>query len=593
VQRLSGIGVSGGVGAGRAVVLIQRAQVLRFSISPSRIDAEIARLDDARRRSVEQLDRIQLRLPGRDLGTLFEAQRLMVDDPMLLPRAASIIAAQHVNAEWALQQVFDHLGAIFDGVEDAYLRERKGDLADVVGRLRMNLTPGGSGFRDVLGECEAPCILVADELPPSIAAQLDWTKFQAFITDAGSRTYHTAILARSLHVPAVVGLHDASARILPGTLIVVDGDEGTVAIDPPAELVRVSVAARAEQASSGASRRARGVEKPDSTVALKTSDGVDIRIEANVDLLGDATFAMAQGAEGIGLFRSELLLAGRPADELTEDMQYEMYRQLLEDVRPAPVTVRTFDIDEDQLASGEHRRDTLWASGYDVPRSRLGLRSIRLTLKRRELLRAQLRALVRAAAHGDLRVMFPFVSGIEELREARSVLAEARQEIQERGASTGALQVGVMIEVPSAAFTADLLAAESDFLTIGTNDLIQCCLAVDRTDERVSHLYEPMHPAILRLIRHIRRAAAKQHVPLSVCGEMASDPAVLALLVGMGLVQFSMTPAAIPVARHVIQEMDVRELRLVAARALKLETAPEIEQFLTDALMKRRMLERH
>jgi phosphotransferase system enzyme I (PtsI) len=585
VQRLSGIGVSSGVGAGRAVVLIQRAQVLRFSIPPSRIDTEIARLGEARTRSVEQLDRIQLRLPGRDLGTLFEAQRLMVDDPMLLPRAASIIAEQRVNAEWALQQVFDHLGAIFDGVEDAYLRERKGDLADVVGRLRMNLTPGGSGFRDVLRECEAPCILVADELPPSIAAQLDWSKFQAFITDAGSRTYHTAILARSLHVPAVVGLHDATARILPGTLIVVDGDEGSVSLDAPLDVVDTVVRSTS---------RSRGVvHATDYSAALKTVDGVDIRVEANVDLLGDAAFAMSQGAEGIGLFRSELLLAGRPADDLTEDMQYEMYRQLLEDVRPAPVTVRTFDIDEDQLASGEHRRDTLWAAGYEVPRSRLGLRSIRLTLKRRELLRAQLRALVRAAAHGDLRVMFPFVSGIEELREARSVLAEAREELRARGAESGALQVGVMIEVPSAAFTADLLAAESDFLTIGTNDLIQCCLAVDRTDERVSHLYEPLHPAILRLIRHIRRAAAKQRVPLSVCGEMASDPVVLALLVGMGLVQFSMTPAAIPVARQVVQEMDARELHDIAARALKLETAPEIEQFLTDALTKRRMIERH
>ena len=271
----------------------------------------------------------------------------------------------------------------------------------------------------------------------------------------------------------------------------------------------------------------------------------------------------------------------------------QIYRQLLDDVRPAPVTVRTFDIDEDQLASGEQSRDALWASGYEVPRSRLGLRSIRLTLKRRELLRTQLRALVRAATHGDLRVMFPFVSGVEELREARTVLAEARQEIHARQAAAGPLQVGVMIEVPSAAFTADLLAAESDFLTIGTNDLIQCCLAVDRTDERVSHLYEPLHPAILRLIRHIRRAASRRPVPLSVCGEMASDPAMLALLVGMGLVRFSMTPAAIPAARQVVQEMDTRELRVVAARALKLESAPEIEQFLADALISRRMLERH
>ena len=590
MQRLAGIGVSGGVGAGRAVVLIQRAQVLRFSIAAARIEAEIARLEQARRRSAEQLDRIQGHLPGRDLRALFEAQRLMVDDPMLVPRAAAIVREQRVNAEWALQQVFDHLGAIFDGVEDPYLRERKGDLADVVGRLRMNLTPGGAAFRDVLGECEAPCVLVADELPPSIAAQLDWNKFEAFITDAGSRTYHTAILARSLHVPAVVGLHDATARIAPGTMILVDGDEGTVSVDAPPETVASVV--------SGHSRSRRSVgegAKADSTerTPLKTTDGVAVRIEANVDLLGDASFAMAQGADGIGLFRSELLLAGRPADELTEDMQYEMYRQLLDDVRPAPVTVRTFDIDEDQLASGEHRRESLWASGYEVPRSRLGLRSIRLTLKRRELLRAQLRALVRAAAHGDLRVMFPFVSGIDELREARSVLAEAREEIQTRGVSSGPLQVGVMIEVPSAAFTADVLAVESDFLTIGTNDLIQCCLAVDRTDERVSHLYEPLHPAILRLIRYICRAATRQKVPLSVCGEMASDPAMLALLVGMGLSRFSMTPAAIPLARRVIEELDARELRLVAARALKLHSAPEIEQLLTDALTNRRTLERY
>ena len=588
MQRLEGIGVSGGVGAGRAVVLIQRAQVLRFSISPSRIDAEIARLEDARQRSMEQLDRIQRRLPAGDLGSLFEAQRLMVDDPMLLPRASSIISAQRINAEWALQQVFDHLGGIFDGVEDPYLRERKGDLADVVGRIRMNLTPGGAGFRDVLGDCEAPCVLVADELPPSIAAQLDWNKFEAFITDAGSRTYHTAILARSLHVPAVVGLHDATARIAPGTLILVDGAEGAVSIDPPPDVVHTVLAASTRRRTP-----MRTADELASPRPLKTADGVAIRIEANVDLLGDAAFSMEQGAEGIGLFRSELLLAGRPADELTEDMQYDVYRQLIEDVAPAAVTVRTFDIDEDQLASGEHRRDTLWASAYEVPRSRLGLRSIRLTLKRRELLRAQLRALLRAAAHGDLRVMFPFVSGIEELREARSVLAEARHEIDARGVRSGSLQVGVMIEVPSAALTADLLAAESDFLTIGTNDLIQCCLAVDRTDERVSHLYEPLHPAILRLIRHVRRAAAKRRVPLSICGEMASDPVVLALLIGMGLVQFSMTPTAIPIARQVVQEMDARELRRVAASALQFETAPEIEQYLTQALTRRRTLERH
>jgi phosphotransferase system enzyme I (PtsI) len=592
VQRLSGIGVSPGLAVGRAVVLIQRVQVLRFSIASARVDAEIARLDAARRRSAEQLGRIQKRLPEPDLGALFEAQRLMLDDPMLLPRAAEIVGAQRVNAEWALQQVFDHLGTIFDAVEDPYLRERKGDLADVVGRLRMNLTPGGAAFRNVLGQCEPPCVLVADELPPSVAAQLDWSTFQAFVTDAGSRTYHTAILARSLHVPAVVGLHDATERISPGMLIIVDGEEGTVSLDPSPDLVQQSVASTV----AGVRRTRAGSTKADSTAAgglLNTLDGVAIRVEANVDFLGEASFARLQGAAGIGLFRSELLLAGRPADELTEDLQYDVYRQLLHEFGRAPVTVRTFDIDEDQLATGEQRRETLWVSEYEAPRSRLGLRSIRLTLKRRGLLRTQLRALVRAAKHGDLRVMFPFVSGIEELREARSVLAEARGEVEARGESPAPLGVGVMIEVPSAALTADLLAAECDFLTIGTNDLIQWCLAVDRTDERVSHLYEPLHPAILRLIRHVRRAAARGKVPLSVCGEMASDPAILALLIGMGLVQFSMTPAAIPIARRVIQELDTRDLRTIAARALKLHTAPEIEQFLADALTTRRILERH
>jgi phosphotransferase system enzyme I (PtsI) len=581
VQRLSGIGVSPGTGAGRAVVLRQRAQTVRFVIPPMRVSRELARLDHARELSAAQLDHIQQSLPGRDLSALFEAQRLILDDPMLLPKAAAIVGDEHVNAEWALQQAFDHLCAVFDGVEDRYLRERKGDLADIVGRLRMNLTPAGVGLRTLLEGCEAPCVLVADELPPSVAAQLDWDAFHAFITDAGSRTYHTAILARSLHVPAIVGLHDATARISPGAMLLVDGDDGSVCIEPSPDMLKSGVAPaqkrRAVALSGG--------------VPLKTADGVGIAIDANVDLLEDAAFARTQGADGIGLFRSELLLARDSAARLTEERQYEVYRQLVDDVHPAPVTIRTFDIDEHELALDDDGY-RVWTR-HDAPRSRFGLRSTRLTLKRRELLRTQLRALVRAARHGDLRIMFPFVSGVEELRAARSVLAEARQEIEARGEQHGSPKVGVMIEVPSAAFTADLLAAESDFLTIGTNDLIQCCLAVDRADERVSHLYEPLHPAILRLLRHIRRAASRKRVPLSVCGEMASDPAVMSLLIGMGFTRFSMTPAAIGVARRVVRELDTQDLRAVAARVLSLESAPEIEHFLADALTTRRTLERH
>ena len=587
MQRLNGIGVSSGVGAGRAVILIQRTQVLRFSIPAPAIDGELQRMERARVRSADQLDRIQARLPGHDLGALFEAQRLMLDDPMLLPAAAALIREQRVNAEWALNEVFDRLASVFDGVEDRYLRERKGDLSDIVGRLRMNLTPGAAGFRDLLGTSASPCVLVADELPPSVAAQLDWSAIQAFVTDAGSRTYHTAILARSLHVPAVVGLHDATNKIAAGAFVIVDGDEGSVSIDPPEHIVGHFLSQHAETKG----KRIFPVEASPRPGPAMTADGVRVTLAANVDLLGDIAYAKAQGAEGIGLYRSELLLAGRTPQSVTEDTQCEVYTELLREMHPAPVTVRTFDIDEDQLTHAEDRETWLWPGGHDAPRSRLGLRSIRLTLKRRELLRSQLRALLRAAKFGTLRILFPFVSSVDELREARSVLAEARQDLTTRGESVPQVPIGVMIEVPSAALTADVLASECDFLTLGTNDLIQCCLAVDRSDDRVSHLYEPLHPGVLRLIRHVSRAAHRRRVPLSVCGEMASDTAMLALLIGMGLTEFSMTPAAIGVARQVVRDLESKELRRMAAHALTLTSAPEIEQFLTEALTQRKVLD--
>ena len=317
-----------------------------------------------------------------------------------------------------------------------------------------------------------------------------------------------------------------------------------------------------------------------------TADGVRISLEANVELLSDVAVARKQGAEGIGLYRSEFLLADRTVAELTEDVQYDVYRSLLEQMAPGPVTVRTFDIDEDQLASRQPSGalPPSWIEPIEHSRARLGLRAIRLSLKRRELLRQQLRALLRAARHGDLRIMFPFVSGVDEFREAKAVLAEAAAELESRGEQVRAVPVGVMIEVPSAAFTSDLLAKEADFLTIGTNDLIQCCLAVDRTDDRVSHLYEPLHPAILRLIRQVRRAAARQRRPLSVCGEMASDPVLLALLVGLGLSSFSMAPSAIPAARQILAEVNAGELRRVATHVLRLASVPEIEQYLLETL---------
>ncbi|HUC74120.1 MAG TPA: phosphoenolpyruvate--protein phosphotransferase [Vicinamibacterales bacterium] len=574
MQRLMGIGVSPGVVAGRAVILIQRAQVLRYQIPASRIEHELERLEASRARSRDQLREIRARIGRRrpEIASLFDAQLLMLDDPMLVPRAAEIVREQRVNAAWAVQQVFREFSAVFDEVADAYLRERTGDVADLVGRLRMNLRQGVSTPRDLLRELDESSVLIADELTPSLAAQVDWSRVRGFATDAGSRTYHTAILARSLEVPAVVGLHDASSRVQAGDMIVLDGSASQLIIDPTPEDI-----ARAARAAED--RRPAATAEVDRRRPATTADGVRIRLDANVEFPDDLAAARYAGAEGIGLYRTEFQLASGAGDIENEDRQYAIYRGMLEGMAPGSVTVRTFDVDEDQLASKLMKDpfDAGWTPDEERG-SRQGLRGLRLSLTRPEVFRVQLRALLRAARHGELRIMFPFVSSVEQLREARSMVAGAAADLLRRGETVPRVPVGVMIEIPAAAYTADLLAREVDFFTIGTNDLIQYCLAVDRADERVSRLYEPLHPAILRMIVMVRRAARRRGIPVSLCGEMASDPALLTLLVGLGLTEFSMTPGAIPVAKQVLREVRSDELRAMARRILRLPTVDDIER---------------
>jgi phosphotransferase system enzyme I (PtsI) len=580
MQRLKGIGVSPGVVAGRAVLLIHRAQVLRYQIPAARVDHELVRLDESRGRSRAQLIDIQARVGQRrpELASLFDAQLLMLEDPMLLPRAADIVREQRVNAEWAVQQVFHEFSAVFDEVADPYLRERKGDVADLVGRLRMNLRKNVSTPRDLLRELDESSVLIADELTPSIAAQVDWTKVRGFATDAGSRTYHTAILARSLDVPAVVGLHNASLRVQAGQLVVIDGSASELILDPtPEELARA--ASHADDHRPGAT-----IDTERRRLA-STADGLRVQLDANIEFPDDLAAARYAGAEGIGLYRSEFLVTSGVEDIRDEERQYEIYRGMLEGMAPGMVTVRTFDVDEEQLTSRLSRHPL--AAGWepdDSRASRQGLRGLRLSLTHPDLFRVQLRALLRAARHGRLRIMFPFVSSVEQVREARAMIADATADLTRRGEKVPHVPVGIMIEIPAAAYTADLLAREVDFFTIGTNDLIQYCLAVDRADERVSRLYEPLHPAILRMILMVRRAASRQRIPVSLCGEMASDPALLTLLVGLGLTEFSMTPGAIPVAKQVLAELRSDELRALARRILRLATVDDIERALLAAL---------
>ncbi|MGQ0734293.1 MAG: phosphoenolpyruvate--protein phosphotransferase [Acidobacteriota bacterium] len=563
MDRLTGIGVSPGIAVGRAVILTLRTEVVRFPIPSDRVAREVAALHAARDESQQQLRDIRKTVwqaRGHELAAIFDAQILMLEDAAFIGRAEDIIRSEHVNAGWAVHRAYEELAAVFVGVEDAYLRERDNDVADVAGRVRMNLRHLGRGPRELLRGLDGPSVLVADELTASLAAQLDWTRIRGFAVDAGSRTYHTAILARSLKVPAVVGLHDASTRIIAGTPIILDGDTGEVTVGASAE--------ERDEALQRASARVFEVPGHDTRPPqhpLTTADGVRVRLQANVELLEDLRGLREQGVEGVGLYRSEFMLSGHTPASATEDDQYALYRSLIESVAPHPVTVRTFDLDERQLSPEGPVR------GLRRP----GRRGIRLGLAHADLLRTQLKALVRASTHGPLRIMLPFVTGVEELRAVKGVLRDVCLALQ-----LPAPDVGVMVEVPAAALIVDLLAPEVSFLTIGTNDLIQYCLAVDRTDDRVSTLYEPLHPAVLRLLRHVRRQARRHGIPVSICGEMASEPGLLELLVGLGLTDFSMTPTAIPMAHQVIRALDTARARAVARRALSLHTAADIERSL-------------
>jgi phosphotransferase system enzyme I (PtsI) len=565
VSRLRGTAVSPGIAVGRALVVERDAvPVFRLSLPADQLTSEVARLEGALERSREQLRAVKDRL-SREVGAphayIFDAHLLMLDDPLLRARAVEVVQKQRVNAEWALRTVSEELHGLFDEFSDEYLRERSTDLDDVIGRVQLNLrgSPGAPSLERLPGRF----VLVASDLSPSEAAELDWEKVLAVATDVGSSTYHTAIIARSLGIPAVVGLKDATRQTPAGSLVVVDGTRGEVVVEPSGPTLDGFRSAQEEYRLED--ERLRATRE----VPSRTEDGVDVRLEANVEFPEEAATAQLYGAEGIGLFRSEYLLS-RGLRWPSEDEQLDVYRRLIDQMHPHPVTVRTWDVGLEALGT----------VGPSAPNPALGERALRLLRRSPDPFRVQLRALLRAGEHGPVRIMFPFVGGVGDLHLALSLLEEAREGLRREGVRFREdVPVGVNLEVPSAAVVADLLATEVDFFSVGTNDLIQYLLAVDRTDPRVSGLYEPLHPAVLRTLARIAEAAEAHDRPLSLCGEMAGQPLEAVLLVGLGFRDLSMTPHAIPRVKAAVRAVSAGTARELAERCLSLRTCEETVRF--------------
>jgi phosphotransferase system enzyme I (PtsI) len=563
--------VSPGIAVGPALVVDRRQRpVLRMLVAPEGVEGEVQSLVRAVQASRRQLQEIKERM-ARDLGMphayIFDAQLLMLEDPLLLDRAVALIREEHINAEWSLRRVSDHLHGLFDEFTDAYLKERATDLDDVLGRVRLNLSGDASGVRS-LSRLPGPFVIVAEDLTPSEAAELDWGRVLALATDAGSHTSHVAILARSLGIPAVTGLRDGTRRIPPGSLVIVDGSRGSVLVEPAEDVLLAYREAQQRHLAEERRLQSQG-DRPG-----VTRDGVRVRLQANAEFPDEAETAVRYGAEGIGLFRSEYLLS-RGRSWPSEEHQLQVYRRLLERMAPHPVTVRLFDIGAEEVRPG----------GPTSPNPALGPRALRLASLEPRPFVTQLRALLQAALHGSLQILVPFVTGVADLELALGLLEDARRELRRDGLQAREdVPIGITIEAPGAAMILDMLAPRVDFVSIGTNDLVQYLLAADRSDPRVAERYQSLHPAVLRVLRGAASAMEPLATPFAVCGEMAADPMQALLLAGLGFRDLSMSPAAIPRVKASLRRADSAWLRDVAHSCLALPTAEAIHERLESEL---------
>ncbi len=570
---LKGIAASPGIEIGKAYVVKHEQVVVDTSpIKKEDVGKEMKRFKDALKITKLQIEKIKVKAQkelGSEKAKIFDAQLMALEDPVFMDEIKSKIGNELITADNAVSQVAKSYIAEFSNVEDEYLKERAADVKDIGERLIKNIL----GISADAFSLEQEAIIIAKDLSPSDTAQMDKDKVKAFATDIGGKTSHTAIMARSLEIPAVVGLKDATKKINMGDIVIIDGNEGVIYANPDDETIK-----RYEKLKEDYFDNLRELKQLRDLPA-QTSDNLRrVEISANIGTPKDINGALENGAEGIGLYRTEFLYMDKQSLP-TEEEQFAAYRQVVEKMTPRPIIIRTLDIGGDKKLPYLDMPDEL--------NPFLGWRAIRICLDRPDILKTQLRAILRASAYGKTKIMYPMISGVEEVREANKILDEAKHELKDEGiAFDKNLEVGIMVEIPSVAVTADILAKEVDFFSIGTNDLIQYTLAVDRMNEYISHLYEPLHPAALRLIKNVIDSSHKEGKWAGMCGEMAGDPLVAPILLGMGLDEFSMNASSIPRVKKVIRSLTYDKAKEIAGKALSMSEPSDIWAIMKEIIEK-------
>ena len=562
---IHGLPVARGIALGRAVLMGGRVDVAHYFIDASQVDAEIARVREGRNAVIEEIHRLQHTITQmgpkeapHELSALLDVHLMLLQDEDLISGVKHWIRERLYNAEWALTTQLEQLSRQFDDMEDEYLRERKADLEQVAERILRYMkgvaspvapAPRRKTQQDLLldDSIDVPLIFIAHDLSPADMLQFKQSVFAGFVTDVGGRNSHTAIVARSMDIPAVVGARSASQLVRQDDWVIIDGDDGVLIVDP-SPIILAEYGFKQRQAELERGRLARLRHTP-----AVTLDGCKVELLANIEMPEDAPTALEAGAVGVGLFRSEFLFMNRKGRLPGEDEQYDAYRRAVEGMQGLPVTIRTIDVGADKPLDDEHRDEAHLNPA-------LGLRAIRWSLADPAMFLTQLRAILRAAAHGRVNLLIPMLAHGGEIRQTLSLLDFARAELDNRGVAYGEVQVGAMIEIPAAALTLRTFLRYFDFLSIGTNDLIQYTLAIDRADESVAHLYDPMHPAVLQLVAQTIAECNAQGKGVSVCGEMAGDIAFTRLLLGLGLRSFSMHPAQILTVKQEVLRADTRRL---------------------------------